>query len=100
MSKEVKRFKVGQAVYFCHCYGEGRGSKPYRCGKVRVGFITDEEYIEARDQYLYTTGTVDPYYEHSVVYKTLGPHLIFDYTNYNGALAKVKELCDEVDDED
>lgn len=97
---ETKRFKLGQPVYFCHCYGEGYGSKPYRCGKVRVGFITKEEYIEARDQYLYTTGTVDPYNSHRVVYKTLGPHLIFEYTDYGSALTKVKELCEEVDDEE
>ena len=100
MSKEVKRFKVGQAVYFCHCYGEGCGSKPYRWGKVRVGFITNEEFIEARNQYLYTVGTVDPYHEYSVVHKILGPHLIFEYDNFVGALAKVKELCQEVDDEE
>ena len=42
---ELKRFKLGQAVYFCHCYGEGYGDKPYRCGTVRVGFITNEEFL-------------------------------------------------------
>lgn len=100
MMKDINtiRFKLGQAVHFCHCYGEGYGDKRYRWGSVKVGFITNEELIEARNQYIYTVGTVDPYHDHSVVYKTLGPHLIFEYDDYASALIKTKELCEEVDD--
>lgn len=93
----MKEFNLGQAVHYCHCYGESYGDKPYRWGYVRAGFITDKKYIEAHDQYLYTIGTISPFNSTEIVYKTLGPHLIFEYNGYEGALKKVKELCEEVE---
>ena len=57
----MKEFNLGQPVYFCHCYGDGYKDKTYRWGYVKLGFITKKEYIEARDQYLYTVGTLDKY---------------------------------------
>jgi hypothetical protein len=94
----MKEFNLGQPVYFCHCYGEGSKDKTYRWGYVKLGFITSKEYIEARDSYLYIVGTLDQYNPLIVNYKTLGTHLIFDYNNYEEALVKVKELCEEVDE--
>lgn len=94
----MKEFNLGQPVYFCHCYGEGYKGKSYRWGRVKLGFITKKEYVEARDLYLYTVGTLDKINILMVNYKTLGPHLIFDYDKYEGALQKVKELCEEVDE--
>ena len=93
----MKEFNLGQAVYYCHCYGESYGDKPYRWGRVRLGFITNKEYVEARDLYTYTVGTLDKYNPLLTNYKTLGPHLIFNYDDYEEALAKTKELCEEVD---
>lgn len=94
----MKEFNLGQVVYFCHCYGEGWGNKPYRWGRVKLGFITSKEYIEARNSYIYTVGTLTDRNNLVVTYKTLGPHLIFDYTGYAEALEKIGELCAEADD--
>lgn len=94
----MKEFNLGQAVYYCHCYGESYGSKSYRWGNIRLGFITDKKYIEARNQYIYIVGTINPYDELGAIYKTLGPHLIFGYNEYHNALEKLKELCEEVDE--
>lgn len=94
----MKEFNLGQAVYFCHCYGEGWSNKPYRWGRVKLGFITSKEYIEARNLYIYTVGTLDDHNNLVAIYKTLGPHLIFEYNSYAEALEKVEELCAWVDE--
>ena len=95
----MKEFSLGQPVYFCHCYGDGWGEKPYRWGEVKLGFVMNKEYIEAHDQYLYTVGTLDKVNPLMYNSKVLGPHLIFDYDSYDDALAKTKELCQGVDDD-
>jgi hypothetical protein len=92
----MKEFNLGQPVYFCHCYGEGYKDKTYRWGEVKLGFIVDKAYVEARDLWLYVVGTIDKYDSLKVNYKSLGAHLVFDYESYDAALAKTKELCEEV----
>jgi hypothetical protein len=94
----MKEFNLGQPVYFCHCYGEGYRDKTYRWGRVKLGFIVDKTYVEARDLYLYVVGTLDKTNPLMVNYKSLGSHLIFDYNSYEEAVTKVKELCEEVDE--
>ena len=96
----MKDFNLGTPVYFCHCYGEGYSGKTYRWGEVKLGFIVDKTYVEARDLYLYVVGTIDKYNSLKVNYKSLGAHLIFDYESYEEALAKTKELCEGVENDD
>jgi hypothetical protein len=95
----MKEFNLGQPVYFCHCYGEGYGNKTYRWGEIKLGFITNKEYVEARDLYIYTVGTLDKYNPLMYNSKVLGQHLIFEYNNYDGAITKAKELCEGVDND-
>lgn len=98
---ETKRFKLGQPVFYCNCYGPDSQVKTFRYGSVDVGFIMEEEYIEARDSYLYTIGRVSAEDRKKVYTKLLGPHMIFEYSpaGYFKAMAQVEELCEEVDDE-
>lgn len=90
-------FKLGEAVYYCNCYGIGSGDK-YRYGTVDIGFITDVSAIPARQSYLYTISTVSPFDKHKVVSRCLGPGMIFEYSEIGRkeASTKVQELCEEV----
>ena len=97
-----KSFKLGQPVFYCNCYGDPSHTKLYRYGTVSVGFITEEEYIPARNSYLYTISTVSPFNKRKVVSRMLGSHLIFEYSpeEYSKALTKLEELADEVEEEE
>lgn len=89
--------KVGQAVLFPNVYGDTYSKKySYRYGQVMAGFITDIEYIEARDSYLYTIGIISPEFPTNVYYKTVGMHRIFDINDREGCLEEVKKLAEEV----
>lgn len=101
-STTTKRFKLGQPVFYCNCYGDPSHTKLYRYGTVSVGFITEEEYIPARDSYLYTISNVSPYNKRKVVSRMLGSHLIFEYSpaEYFKALTKLEEFVDEVEEEE
>jgi hypothetical protein len=94
-----KRFKLGQPVFYCNGYGGPANSKMYRYGTVSIGFITEEEYIPARDTYLYTISNVSPFNKRKVVSRMLGPHFIFEYNpvGYYMALTKIAEFADEVE---
>lgn len=98
---EIKRFKLGQPVFYCNCYGSDSQVKAFRYGSVEAGFIVEEEYIEARNSYLYTIGTVAAEDRKKVYTKLLGPHMIFEHSpaGYLKAITQIEELCEEVDDE-
>ena len=99
---ETKRFKLGQPVFYCNCYGTDSQVKTFRYGSVEAGFIMEEEYIEARDSYLYTVGTLSAEDRMKVHTKLLGPHMSFEHSpaGYFKAIAQVEEFCEEVEDED
>jgi hypothetical protein len=98
---EVKVFKPGQPVFYCDCFGPDTQVKTFRYGTVRAGFIMEAEYIEARDQYLYTVGRLDNN-KNKVYTKILGQHMVFDHSpaGYFKAITQVEELCEEVEDEE
>ena len=99
---ETKRFKLGQPVFYCNCYGPDSQVKTFRCGSVEAGFIMEEEYIEARNSYLYTIGSMSAEDRKKVYTTLLGQHMIFEHSpaGYFKAMTKVEELCEEVDDEE
>lgn len=99
---ETKRFKLGQPVFYCNCYGTESQVKTFRYGSVKAGFIMEEEYIKARDSYLYTVGTFSAEDHMKVYTKLLGPHMIFEYSpaGYFKAMTQVEDFCEEVDDEE
>ena len=99
------KFNLGQPVFYCDCFGHETRTKTFRYGTVRTGFIMEAEYIEARDQYLYTIGTLgilDGLDKHKVYNKLLGQHMVFEHSpaGYFKAMTQVEELCEEVDDEE
>ena len=98
-------FKPGQPVFYCDCFGHETLKKTFRWGSVQAGFIMEAEYIEARDQYLYTVGTfgrLEGLDKKKVYTKILGQHMVFEHSpaGYFKAMAQVEELCEEVDDEE
>ena len=99
---EVKVFKPGQPVFYCNCYGPYTQVKTFIYGSVKAGFIMEVEYIEARDQYLYTIGTLNEEDNKKVYTKIIGQHMVFEHSlaGYFKAMVLVEELCEEVDDEE
>ena len=102
---EVKVFKPGQPVFYCDCFGHETRTKAFRYGTVSAGFIMETEYIEARDQYLYTIGTfgvLDSMGKNKLYTRLLGQHMVFEHSpaGYFKATTQVEELCEEVDDEE
>lgn len=94
------KYKVGQAVLFINGYGLTSNSDyMYRYGQVVAGFVTNAEYIEPRNMYLYTIGTLAPTSVKKVMYRTLGEHYIFNLDEEDIATLKLCELCEEPDDE-
>ena len=90
----MKEFDLGQPVLYCLGYGESTKNM-YRWGSVEAGFIISKEYIEARNLYLYTIGTIKDKRPH---YKKLGAHYIFNIDEYESAEVMMKGLCEVYDD--
>lgn len=95
----INNRKIGESVLFINGYGVPTDEEHYNCryGYVSAGFITDMEYIEARNLYLYTVSTVSPFDRYKTLTKILGPHLIFDLNAIAEAELKLSEICEEPD---
>ncbi len=94
------KYKLGQAVLFINGYGMTYNKNYiYRYGQVVLGFISNIEFIEARSNYMYTVGTVSPMSDKKPMYRILGEHFIFDLDQEDAAVLKMKEFCEEPDDE-
>lgn len=70
--KESK-FKLGQPVLYAFIYGD----PPRYNGEPRLAFITEIEYIESRDSYLYTVGMESSFNKFKPAYNLIGEHLVF-----------------------
>ena len=91
--------KVGEPILFIYGYGVPKNfnEKIYKYGQVVAGFITDIEYVEARDSYLYSVGTLSFTDRCKIMTKIIGPHLIFDLNNLAEAELKLMTICEEPD---
>ena len=95
----INNRKIEESVLFVNGYGVPTDEEHYTCryGYVSAGFITDVEYVEARNTYLYTVGTVSPFDRYKILTKILGSHLIFDLNAAAEAELKLSEICEEPD---
>ena len=95
----INNRKIGESILFINGYGIPIDEEHYnfRYGYVSAGFITDMEYIEARNSYLYTVSTVSPFDRYKTLIKILGSHLIFDLNAVAEAELKLSEICEEPD---
>ena len=99
LTKEPK-YKLGQAVLFINGYGMTYNKNyVYRWGQVAVGFISNIEFIEARGNYMYTIGTISSMDSKKPMYRILGESYIFEIGQEDVANLKLKEFCEEPDDE-
>ena len=91
--------KVGDSILFIYGYGVPKNfnEKIYKYGQVVAGFITDIEYVEARNSYLYSVGTLSFTDRCKIMTKIIGPHLIFDLNNLAEAELKLMTICEEPD---
>ena len=98
--KQESKYKLGQAVLFINGYGMTYNKNyVYRWGQVAVGFITNIEFIEARGNYMYTIGTISSMDSKKPMYRILGEAYIFEIGQEDIATIKLKEFCEEPDDE-
>ena len=60
MKEQTKnKFSVGETVLVAYTFGEPNNMGLSRYGETRYGLVTNVEYIEARDSYLYTIELTD-----------------------------------------
>lgn len=94
------KYKLGQAVLFINDYGMTYNKNyVYKWGEVLIGFVSKIEFIEARNSYIYTVGTVSSMDSEKPMYRILGEHYIFELDQEDIAVLKMKEFCEEPDSE-
>lgn len=87
----MQKYKVGEPIIFAYTYGEPNSEGKCRYGNIEFGVISDVEYVESRNSYLYTIVKESTYREFVPVFIIRHESYIFKTNEVELCRLKVNE---------